>query len=118
MKKYVYISVALFILSCRNGASEAEEAHIKSRILLHNKSLLNYILDSLNKRTDIKANALWHGQPEARAEIFTDSVMKILYKNKNIPYSLNADTHLTYEKFMAFCLQNKTDPVKTANTLK
>jgi len=118
MKKYVYISFTLFVLSCTNGASEAEEAHIKSRILLHNKSLVRYIIDSLSKRTSIKANAMWHGAPEAKAEVFTDSIMKILYKGKNVPYSLNADAHLTYETFMAFCLEHKIDPVKTANTLK
>ena len=118
MKKLLWFAITVFPFSCTNGTLEAEMAHIKSRILLHNDSFLGYIIDSMNRRTEAKAFALYDGIAEDKAEKISDSVIKAWYKIKNIPYDPVNDAHLTYEKFMAYCEQHKIDPVKTANRLK
>ena len=111
--------IVLLVFSCSNTAAEKEEAFIKSRILNHvNTFGLKFIIDSLNKRTHLKALRLLHGEPGAKADIYCDSVMAIRYKNRNSPYRLSLDANLTYEKFMDFCHKNKLDPVKTARELK
>ena len=109
----------IFIFSFKNPTPEKEEAFIKFAITNHfNSFAINFLTDSLNKRTQLKAIRLLHGESGEKADIFCDSVMAIRYKNRNIPYRLNLDANLNYESFMAFCKKNNLDPVKMARELK
>ena len=117
MKPYSFIAILLLAYSCKNGAADAEEKYIRMKISLHNNSGLHYILDSINKREELKASVLFWGETEPRAEQFSDSIIKMVYKDNNVPYSLSLDYHLTYEKFIFFCQENQMDPVQAARML-
>jgi len=105
------------IVSCRNPTPEKEEAFIKSALTNHfNSFSINFLTDSLDKRTRLKATRLLHGESGEKADIFCDSVMAIRYKNRNNPYRLNLDANLNYETFMNFCKKNNLDPVKMAES--
>ena len=118
MKQYFYLSGMLFFFACTNRTAEKEEVFIRSRISLHNDFFETFSADSIKRRDNIWDSIYHPGESQYKVERLTDSIISILYKKSNAPYNPDLDHHLTYTKFMDYCLGHNIDPVRLATTLK